>query len=338
MSTPTPAPTRVAVVGAGFMGQRYAQIVADTPGATLAAVCDRDPQAAHAATGATGATVVGDHRELLSRDLADAAVVALPEHAQVGPLLELADAGLHLLAEKPVASTPEDADRLEAGLAGTAGVHAAAHLLRADPRYQHAADVCHDPAFGDVVHISATRRSRVGTAGRVAGRTSLLYYLGVHDLDVIAWLAGSPVTRVHAISRRPSAWPLAADASILGLVECANGTVAQLELTWAIPDSHPVGLEASVTVVGTGGSVRIGGGDEVLVSDGAGERTLDALHWPLANGRVVGTLRYQVEQWLRAVDGRATVAASVEDGLAAARVAFAFERSLATGLPAEVTR
>lgn len=331
-------PTRIAVVGAGFMGQRYAQIVADTPGVTLAAICDRDQQAALSAAGTSDAAIVSDHRDLLSRDLADAAVVALPEDAQVDPLLDLAQAGMHLLAEKPVASTPEDADRLEAGLAATPGVHAAAHLLRADPRYQHAVQACRDPGFGDVVHISATRRSRVGTAGRVAGRTSLLYYLGVHDLDVIAWLAGSPVTRVHAISRRPQSWTLPADASILGLLECADGTIAQLELTWAVPDSHPVGLEATVQVVGTGGSVRIGGGSEVLISGPTGERTFDALHWPVANGRVVGTLRYQLEQWVQAVNGRGDVAATIGDGLAAARVAFAFERSLATGKPAEVAR
>lgn len=328
--------TRIAVVGLGFMGQRYASIAADLPGASLSAVCDLNMSAANELAEATGATAYSDYRAVLEADAADAWIIALPESAQVTPAIEAAAASRHLLIEKPVASNREDADLLEQGIAGTPGVHASAHLLRADPRYLTAAEAVSALDFGSVVHISASRRGRISTAKRVAGRTSLLYYLGVHDLDAVAWFANSPIRTVHALGRRPDNWELDVDATILVLLECANGTIGQLEFTWAVADTHPQGLQAAMTVVGAGGTVSIGGGDEVYVADAAGRNAFDSLFWPTSAGRVVGTLRYQVEQWVAAVQGRGSVAATIDQGLAASRVAFAIEDSLRTGQPALV--
>ncbi|MGH3501770.1 MAG: Gfo/Idh/MocA family protein, partial [Nocardioidaceae bacterium] len=277
-----------------------------------------------------------DYRVLLGSGDVDALIVALPESAQVRPAIEAAAAGMHLLLEKPVASSPTDADTLAAGLDGTVGVHASGHLLRADPRYRAAATAVAQPDFAPIVHISAVRRSKASTAQRVAGRTSLLYYLGVHDFDAVAWLAGSPIRTVQALSRRPTGWTLDVDASMLVLAECVNGAIAHVELSWAVDDGRPRGLETQMTVVGSGGTVTIGGGDEVVISNNVGQRAVDALHWPELGGRVVGTLRYQVEQWIDAVEGKGQVAATIDDGLAAARVAFAVEQALATGSVAGV--
>jgi predicted dehydrogenase len=336
LERPLTEPVRLAVVGLGFMGRRYAALAADLAGARLTAVCDVNSAAATDVAGQTCAAAFVDHRELLDADIADAVILALPESGQVMPAVHAAAAGRHLLVEKPVASTRADADALEAGLAGTPGTHASAHLLRADPRYHAAIAAIRSADFGSVVHISASRRSRLATAQRVAGRTSLLYYLGVHDLDAMAWFAGSPIRTVHALGRRTAGWDMDVDATILVLLECANGTIGQLELTWAVADSHPLGLEAATTVVGSGGTVTIGGGDEVYVADAAGRNALDTVHWPVLGSRVVGTLRYQVEQWVAAIQGQGPVAATIEDGLAASRVAFAIEDSLRTGQPATV--
>lgn len=333
-----PERIRLAVLGLGFMGQRYATIAADVAGAELTAVCDADESLARQTAQRCGTAAYTDVEQLLAADVADAVIVALPESVQVAPAVAAAGAGLHLLLEKPVASTAADLAKLAAGLAGTPGVHASAHLLRADPRYAAAVAAAHADDFGSIVHITTVRRSRLQTAQRVAGRTSLLYYLGVHDLDAVAWFAGSPVRTVHAVSRRPADWPLDVDATILALLECGNGAVGQVELTWAMADSRPHGLQASVVVVGTGGTVEVRGGDEVLVAGATGQQAVDALHWPELGGRVLGTLRYQVEQWVAAIDGRGTVAATIDDGMAAARVAFAIEESLRTGQPAEVAR
>ncbi|GAB3443000.1 Gfo/Idh/MocA family oxidoreductase [Streptomonospora sediminis] len=331
-------PTRIAVLGLGFMGRRYAAIAADLAGARLTAVCDADEGLATGTAEQYGATAFTDHRRMLDSGAADAVIVALPESAQTDPAIAVAAAGLDLLLEKPVASTPADAERLAAGLDGTAGTHAAAHLLRADPRYQAAAAAAAQPDFGPVVHITGVRRSRQQTARRVAGRTSLLYYLGVHDFDAVAWLAGSPVRTVHAIANRPGGWEWDVDATTLVSLTCGNGAVASLELTWVVADTSPRGLETRMFVAGTGGSLEIGGGDEVMVATAAGQQAHDALHWPAAGGRVVGSLRNQVEQWVAAARGRGSAAATIEQGLAAARVAFAVEESLRTGHPAEVAQ
>jgi predicted dehydrogenase/nucleoside-diphosphate-sugar epimerase len=106
------APTRVAVVGAGFIADFHLEILKDTPGVLVVSVCDADlPRAESAARrfGVSGA--VGSLSEL-SADEVDVAHVLVPPHLHVAVCAQLLQQGIGVLVEKPLALSSADARKL----------------------------------------------------------------------------------------------------------------------------------------------------------------------------------------------------------------------------------
>ncbi len=96
---------RFGVIGAGVMGRNHARVLSELPGVELVGVADPDAgRASQAAGQAEGAEVLADHKELIARKV-DAVIVAAPTHLHHQISLELIDAGVALLVEKPIATT-----------------------------------------------------------------------------------------------------------------------------------------------------------------------------------------------------------------------------------------
>jgi predicted dehydrogenase len=106
---------RFGLVGTGYWAKiTHAPALASTPGAELTAVWGRDPAAAAAIAREHGAVACADFGALL--DQVDAVAFAVPPHIQAPLAVRAAEAGKHLLLEKPVALSPADADKIVAAV------------------------------------------------------------------------------------------------------------------------------------------------------------------------------------------------------------------------------
>jgi predicted dehydrogenase len=100
---------RFGLVGTGYWASfTHAPALAATPGATLAAVWGRDPAAAAALAARSGAATFDDFDQFLEH--VDAVALAVPPHVQAPLAIRAAEAGKHLLLEKPIALSADDAD------------------------------------------------------------------------------------------------------------------------------------------------------------------------------------------------------------------------------------
>ena len=102
---------RVGILGAGQVGERHAVGFAATAEAEVVGVADLVPARARALTGRFGGTAVTDWRRLMDLDL-DILVVCLPHNNHVEPTEAAAAQGVHVLMEKPIATTMEDGQRI----------------------------------------------------------------------------------------------------------------------------------------------------------------------------------------------------------------------------------
>lgn len=191
-------PLRVGLAGAGAMGRNHARLLADLEGVELAAVWDRDRAAAAAVAELHGAPAVSGWRELAER--CDAAVVAVPTavHAELG--CELLGRGLHLLVEKPLAASLEEADALLAAAAGAVArrpaagrsepVLAVGHVEFFNPAVQALLAAARGPRFVEVQRLSVfTPRSL---------DVDVVLDLMIHDLQILHALDPTPVAEVRA--------------------------------------------------------------------------------------------------------------------------------------------
>jgi predicted dehydrogenase len=179
---------KLAIIGAGIMGANHARLAQALRDATVTHVVDPDLARANQLATAIGADAAADLDAVL--DQVDAAVVAVPSglHHAVG--LELVKAGVHVLVEKPIATTVAAAEELAeaADVAGTTLM--VGHVERFNPAVLEL-----DNLLGDVVHVSAARISPY--TARI--RESVIADLMIHDLDVVRSIARSEVVGVECM-------------------------------------------------------------------------------------------------------------------------------------------
>lgn len=228
------ADVRVGLIGLGMMGRHHARVIREVEGVELVAVADAmgDP---HNVAG--DLSVFSSVSELIRAGL-DMAVVAVPTGMHEEVALELAEANVHTLVEKPIASDADAGQRILDAFASRSLVGAVGHIERFNPALQSLRQRIADGALGDVYQI-ATRRQGPFPA-RIAD-VGVVKDLGTHDIDLTAWLAQSPYTSVSARTTTRSGRPYEDMVTITGQLE--NGVITDHLVNWLSP------MKERVTIV-----------------------------------------------------------------------------------------
>jgi len=180
---------RVGVVGAGHFGRFHALKAASGPRTRLAGVSDLDPaRAASVGKEAGGAPALG-YKALLAAS--DAVIVATPAEAHFALAAEALNAGKHVLIEKPVAATLDQADRLAALARERNRVLQVGHLLRYSAEHRAISARIARPLY-----LEATRIAPYKPRGT---DVSVILDLMIHDLDLVLALVDSDIESVDAV-------------------------------------------------------------------------------------------------------------------------------------------
>ncbi len=180
---------RTAVIGVGYLGRFHAQKYASLPGSQLVAVVDANAEAAAKVAGELGVEALGDHRALIGRVDAVSLAVPTPLHHGIG--CELLEQGVHVLMEKPIATTVLEARELIEAARRRGCVLQVGHLERFNPAVVAAIARLKAPRFVES-HRLAPFKQR-GTD------VSVVLDLMIHDIDLIQELVGAPIESIDAI-------------------------------------------------------------------------------------------------------------------------------------------
>ncbi|MEO8500230.1 MAG: Gfo/Idh/MocA family oxidoreductase, partial [Vicinamibacteria bacterium] len=179
---------RVGVVGTGALGTHHSRVFAQLSEATLTTVFDIDPGRAKSAGEPFGARVAGSLDDFISG--VDAAVVAVPTAAHAEVAGRLIQAGRHVLVEKPITSTLEEAEALVA-LAGAKGVVLqVGHVERFNPASE-ALQKIGAPRFVEVHRLSPFPNRSLDI--------DVILDLMIHDLDLLVALDKSKPVQIDAV-------------------------------------------------------------------------------------------------------------------------------------------
>jgi predicted dehydrogenase len=227
-------PLRLGVIGLGYFGERHARIYRDLPQAELVAVCDKDGKRATGIGKHLGALPLTDAAELLARADIDAVSICLPDRLHTDVAIMAAEAGKAILLEKPLAHDYAHAKRIVAAVEGAGVRFMVAHILRFDPRYVQVHEAAAPERLGRPLHLRAKRNGVRATARRLGSASSILFYMGVHDVDAMQWVARSPIVRVYA--QKISALGNGNEDALYAVVNFENGAIGQIDYSWAWPD------------------------------------------------------------------------------------------------------
>ena len=180
---------RTAVIGVGYLGNFHAQKYASLDHVELVGVVDADMARATEVACACGCKAFSDYQSLLGQVDAVSVVVPTQMHHQVAK--DFLEAGVHVLIEKPITVTVEQADELIA-LADTKKlVLQVGHLERFNPVLMAAGEALTGPLFVDSVRIAPFKPR--GTD------VNVVLDLMIHDIEIIQHLVKSPVASIDAV-------------------------------------------------------------------------------------------------------------------------------------------
>ncbi|MFT3801890.1 MAG: NAD-dependent epimerase/dehydratase family protein [Burkholderiaceae bacterium] len=128
--------TRVGIIGAGYIATWHADAIQATSGAQLVAVCDQSRDAAESLAQAHGARAFQSVDDMIEAKVCDAVHILTPPGSHCGLALQCLRAGLHVLVEKPVAVSGDEAQQMHAAAEATGKVLAAGHNFLGLPSYE----------------------------------------------------------------------------------------------------------------------------------------------------------------------------------------------------------
>ncbi|MGW5636551.1 Gfo/Idh/MocA family protein [Streptomyces sp. NPDC003832] len=201
----------------------------------ITAVCDtRRAAAEHLAP--PGARVFTDHLRMFGTGGLDAVIITAPHSLHMPMTLAAAAAGLHVLVEKPMATTVADCTAMMDACRRAGVLLAVAHVIHFDPVARQAHRLITSGRHGSPVLINHRRSSHYSPGSRpawffdpVSAGGGIVLNVGTHGLDRIQWFGGAPVTRVNGTVRGRAGLEVETDA--LAMVDLANGVTAGVSLT-----------------------------------------------------------------------------------------------------------
>jgi len=243
---------RVGLVGAGVMGAHYTAVLHEYPRSEIVAVCDLVTERAASLARPAGAPAFSTVESMLATADPDAVVVATPDFAHRDPVLAAIAAGKAVLCEKPLATTREDCAAMTTAAAG----RGAPFMVNLGNRHRPAAlrlrQAMRDEGVGAVQYVHARLNERRDKTATLSwrGRTSPVWFLLSHCVDLVRWATGEEFVRVHAHGRPGSPDVVAV------LAELGNGAAAVLESAWHLPVGFAPQIDFRVEVIGEQGVLQ----------------------------------------------------------------------------------
>jgi predicted dehydrogenase len=226
----TDALVRVAAVGCGYWGPNVIRNLAAVPGFELRWVCDADAQrlqpvaARHPAARPTSRV-----DDIFDDPGTDAVYLATPVSTHYGLTRRALLADKHVLLEKPLATTVQQAEELAELAASRRLTLMVGHTFVFSPPVRKVKELIDAGLVGPIYYIETTRVN----LGLFQKDVSVLWDLGPHDLSILMyWLGEVPVT-VSARGRSYLGEPLE-DVAFMTL-EFPSGILAQVQLSWLAP-------------------------------------------------------------------------------------------------------
>jgi predicted dehydrogenase len=325
---------RAAVIGVGSMGRNHARVYDETPNAELVAIVD--PNAAMVEQVSQQRNVAGyTHLETMLDEVKPSIVtVAVPTEAHLEVVKLLVERGIHILVEKPIASSVEQARQMLALAQAANVVLAVGHIERHNPAISLLIDHIQEGRLGKIFQLHARRIGPFPARIRDVG---VLLDLATHDLDVMGAIMREPVTRVTA--ETVSGINTDREDMVNGLVRFASGALGVIDINWMTPTKV-----REMTVIGAKGMYRVNYLSQELYfyENDAAPSSWDSLSVlrGVGEGNVTGfkvnrvePLRAEIEDFISAVKQGHAPKVTGQDALQALRLAEGMVKSGQEGRP-----
>lgn len=246
---------KVIVVGAGLRGRMFADVIAQDGTEVVGFVDPALPAGSTVEIRGGEYPVWSDIDSAFDHSEPNAAVIATPDFLHAAVLEALAKKGCAVMLEKPVATTPDDTERIKHAV-DASGIYCMVAFenrwnapfvaIRAQVESGHAGRPVFQSARLSNTYFVPTKMLSW------AARSSPIWFLMPHTVDLVQWIAGANITEVTAVgtrgilaSRGIDTWDV-----VHVLARLADGSTASFTSAWVLPEGHPAPVDFTYEFVG----------------------------------------------------------------------------------------
>ena len=324
---------RVAVLGAGFMGGTHVQAWKNEADVEIAAIYAKSADRAQPLAESVNTIWTNDLNAILRDPSITVVDVCLPSPLHREASEAALRAGKHVLLEKPIALTLEDAEALTAATEASDKLFMVAHVLRFWPEYVELQRQVAAGTYGAPRSVLATRRQAFPAWSDLFTRSDLtggaVVDMMIHDFDAVNWVLGDPVA-VTARGRRNQR--SGGFDQVQVLIDYQGGASAVVDGGMEMPDSYPFGSRFEVLCDSGALEYHFRAGGRSF-EEGAGTNALTL--YPASGDAVVATVEQadpfaaEVAYFAECVrSGKAPERVTTYDAVLALRVALAARSSI----------
>jgi predicted dehydrogenase len=324
----------------------HARAYAQNPLVNLVAICDLDEERARKLAEKHGNPKVFTNLDAMLDVGLDGISVATPDNAHTDIVLKAAARGVHILVEKPLATTVEECEAMV-----TAVDRAGVFLMvdwhnRWNPPYYYAWKAIQEGELGDIRYIYYRLSDTVYVPTRMlpwANKTTVMWFLGSHALDTTCWLMGKKPLRVYCQKRQGMLAGMGVETPDLyvTMLEFEGGALAVIENTWILPQQSPAIIDHKCEILGTRGAIYLDPTHHSayaqyspLTADGFPHASFpDMIISPEIHGKQMGFAVESIYHFVECIRNKVNPIATGMDGLLNTRLILMAEKSAQTGSP-----
>lgn len=253
------------IVGAGTWGESHALVYQDHPNAQLTAICDLNiERAKHFAQKfqLPKSNVYTSHQDMLNDADIDAVAIVTPDFAHTEIAVDCANAGRNFIIEKPLTTSKEEALKIlnaaeENKVRMMVDLHSRWSPLFALPKQSIDNGEIGSP-YSAYLRLNDIKWVATDLLPW-ASKSSILWFLGYHSVDILRWLFNDEVSRVYSVSRAGVLSDLGVETVDIyqTILEFRNGGIATMENGWITPNSNPNVNDIKLNITGTKGMFNV---------------------------------------------------------------------------------
>jgi predicted dehydrogenase len=328
---------RTAILGMGIRGNLFARGLAQNPDATLAGVCDVDARSRAAAAERWGVPGFGDFEQMLDEQKPDAVLICTPDFAHRAYVIAAATRGVHVMVEKPLATSEEEARQILEAVQAAGTICQVAFENRWNPPIVQIKQAIERGELGDVSLISGRLNDTLYVPTQMlswAGRSTVGWFLLPHLLDLAIWLSGKTPSQVYAVANKKVLPALGVDTydTICTTVSFHGDMQALFETSWVLPQTLPTVFDFKLEIVGDKGAMY-GDMQDQMVHQNTDRFTYPGTLVVDVYGQQRGFPLYMLDSFIESVQTGERPLATVEEGYEVTRVIDAVHRSILSGQP-----
>lgn len=248
----------------------YARVLKELPNVKFTAISDDNKARGRSACERYGVkSFYQDFREMLRREELDFVIVTSENAKHRDQVVEAVERGVHVMCEKPIATTLKDADEMVAR-ARRAGVKLqTCFVMRYSDVVLKAKELVDSEEVGRIIAITATNHGKCPGGWfvdkRLAGGGAIMDHT-VHVADLMRWFTGSEASKVYAELGVNILKKLKVEDNALIMLSFRNGVQASIDPSWSRPASFPIWGDVYMEILGSEGRIVLDGFRQVVCS------------------------------------------------------------------------